>query len=146
MGYALNSPSTDSPALPAPTPPPLSPTSPAIVLAAGRGERMRPLTDHSPKPLLPVQGKPLMQWPLEALARGGFGQVVINTAWLGEQIEQQLYAWGQEVESNTVEVHVHPDDLGKVIGRGGRTATALRTLVAGIGGRGIRVDVVDTDQ
>ena len=46
----------------------------------------------------------------------------------------------------TVEVHVHPDDLGKVIGRGGRTATALRTLVAGIGGRGIRVDVVDTDQ
>src|ERR1700724_4380034 len=45
----------------------------------------------------------------------------------------------------TVEVHVHPDDLGKVIGRGGRTATALRTLVAGIGGRGIRVDVADTD-
>ena len=46
----------------------------------------------------------------------------------------------------TVEVHVNPDDLGKVIGRGGRTATALRTLVAGIGGRGMRVDVVDTDQ
>ena len=46
----------------------------------------------------------------------------------------------------TVEVHVHPEDLGKVIGRGGRTATSLRTLVAGIGGRGIRVDVVDTDQ
>jgi uncharacterized protein len=45
-----------------------------------------------------------------------------------------------------LEVRVHPDDLGKVIGRGGRTATALRTLVAGIGGRGIRVDVVDTDQ
>jgi hypothetical protein len=46
----------------------------------------------------------------------------------------------------TVEVHVHPDDLGKVIGRSGRTATALRTLVAGIGGRGIRLDVVDTDR
>ncbi|MCX5046189.1 RNA-binding protein [Aldersonia sp. NBC_00410] len=46
----------------------------------------------------------------------------------------------------TIEVHVHPDDLGKVIGRGGRTATALRTLVSGIGGRGIRVDVVDTDR
>jgi predicted RNA-binding protein YlqC (UPF0109 family) len=45
-----------------------------------------------------------------------------------------------------LEVRVHPEDLGKVIGRGGRTATALRTLVAGIGGRGIRVDVVDTDQ
>ncbi len=49
-------------------------------------------------------------------------------------------------DGRTVEVHVNPEDLGKVIGRGGRTATALRTLVAGIGGRGIRVDVVDTDQ
>ncbi|GAA4816340.1 RNA-binding protein [Tomitella cavernea] len=46
----------------------------------------------------------------------------------------------------TVEVHVHPDDLGKVIGRGGRTATALRTVVSSVGGRGIRVDVVDTDR
>ena len=61
---------------------------PAMLLAAGRGERMRPLTDTCPKPLLPVQGKPLMQWPMEALARGGFGHAVINTAWLGEQIEQ----------------------------------------------------------
>jgi MurNAc alpha-1-phosphate uridylyltransferase len=57
-----------------------------MILAAGRGERMRPLTDHCPKPLLPVKGKPLMQWPLEALARAGVGQVLINTAWLGEQI------------------------------------------------------------
>lgn len=46
----------------------------------------------------------------------------------------------------TIEVHVNPDDLGKVIGRNGRTATALRTVVSGIGGRGIRVDVVDTDR
>jgi uncharacterized protein len=46
----------------------------------------------------------------------------------------------------TLEVRVHPDDLGKVIGRGGRTAKALRTVVAGIGGRGIRVDVIDTDE
>lgn len=45
----------------------------------------------------------------------------------------------------TLEVHVHPDDLGKVIGRSGRTATALRTVMSGIGGRGVRVDVVDTD-
>ncbi len=45
-----------------------------------------------------------------------------------------------------VEVHVHPEDLGKVIGRGGRTATALRTLVTGIGGRGLRLDIVDTDR
>lgn len=62
----------------------------AMLLAAGRGERMRPLTDTCPKPLLPLQGKPLMQWPLEALARSGFGPVVINTAWLGEQIEAQF--------------------------------------------------------
>ncbi len=64
------------------------PSITAMVLAAGRGERMRPLTDATPKPLLLVQGKPLMQWPLEALARGGFDQVVVNTAWLGEQIVQ----------------------------------------------------------
>lgn len=58
----------------------------AMILAAGRGERMRPLTDHTPKPLLSVRGKPLMQWPLEALARGGVRRAVINTAWLGTQI------------------------------------------------------------
>jgi MurNAc alpha-1-phosphate uridylyltransferase len=58
----------------------------AMVLAAGRGERMRPLTDATPKPLLHVQGKPLMQWTLEALARGGCREVLINTAWLGQRI------------------------------------------------------------
>jgi predicted RNA-binding protein YlqC (UPF0109 family) len=46
----------------------------------------------------------------------------------------------------TLEVRVHPDDLGKVIGRGGRTARALRTVITSIGGKGIRVDVVDTDE
>ncbi len=45
----------------------------------------------------------------------------------------------------TLEVRVHPDDLGKVIGRGGRTAKALRQVMTGVGGRGVRVDVVDTD-
>jgi N-acetyl-alpha-D-muramate 1-phosphate uridylyltransferase len=59
----------------------------AMILAAGRGERMRPLTDATPKPLLQVRGKPLMQWHMEALLREGFGQQLINTAWLGEQIE-----------------------------------------------------------
>ncbi len=58
----------------------------ALILAAGRGERMRPLTDHTPKPLLPVRGKPLMQWAMEALSRGGFTHLVVNTAWLGEQV------------------------------------------------------------
>jgi MurNAc alpha-1-phosphate uridylyltransferase len=57
-----------------------------MLLAAGRGERMRPLTDSCPKPLLQVQGKPLMQWPMEALSQGGFSHVVVNTAWLGEHI------------------------------------------------------------
>jgi MurNAc alpha-1-phosphate uridylyltransferase len=57
-----------------------------MLLAAGRGERMRPLTDTCPKPLLTVQGKPLMQWHLEALQRAACPKVVINTAWLGEQI------------------------------------------------------------
>lgn len=47
---------------------------------------------------------------------------------------------------HVLEVRVHPDDLGKVIGRGGRTARALRTVIAGIGGRSVRVDVVDTDE
>ena len=46
----------------------------------------------------------------------------------------------------TLEVRVHPEDLGKVIGRSGRTATSLRTVISGIGGRGVRVDVVDTDR
>ncbi len=63
-----------------------------MLLAAGRGERMRPLTDQTPKPLLPVRGKPLMQWAMEALARGGVGRLVINTAWLGEQLETALGA------------------------------------------------------
>ena len=49
---------------------------------------MRPLTDTCPKPLLKVRGKALMQWPMEALAQGGFGRLVINTAWLGDQIEE----------------------------------------------------------
>ena len=59
----------------------------AMVLAAGRGERMRPLTDTTPKPMLEVQGKPLMQWHMEALSRAGHRQQLINTAWLGPQIE-----------------------------------------------------------
>ncbi|KMS85714.1 RNA-binding protein [Prauserella rugosa] len=46
----------------------------------------------------------------------------------------------------TLEVHVHPDDLGKVIGRSGRTATSLRTVMGSVGGKGIRVDVIDTDR
>ena len=61
-----------------------------MILAAGRGERMRPLTDRTPKPLLPVAGKPLLVWHLERLARAGLREVVINHAHLGDQIEALL--------------------------------------------------------
>jgi N-acetyl-alpha-D-muramate 1-phosphate uridylyltransferase len=61
-----------------------------MLLAAGRGERMRPLTDSCPKPLLAVAGKPLIVWHLERLAAAGFSEVVINLAWLGEQIAMVL--------------------------------------------------------
>src|SRR5215510_3424596 len=62
----------------------------AMVLAAGRGERMRPLSDITPKPLLQVGGKALIQHHLEALAAAGIHEVVINLAWKGEQIRAAL--------------------------------------------------------
>ncbi len=61
-----------------------------MILAAGRGERMRPLTDRAPKPLLLVGGKRLIDYHLERLAAAGFREVVINTAWLGDMIEATL--------------------------------------------------------
>jgi len=72
-----------------------------MILAAGRGERMRPLTDRMPKPLLPVAGKPLIIWHLERLARAGFREIVINHAHLGDQIEDRLGdgdAWGLAIQ------------------------------------------------
>jgi len=62
----------------------------AMILAAGRGERMRPLTDHTPKPLLMVGGKPLIVWHIERLAAAGITELVINHAHLGQQIEDAL--------------------------------------------------------
>ena len=73
----------------------------AFILAAGRGERMRPLTDHTPKPLLPAGGKPLIVWHLERLAAAGFREIVINHAHLGEQIEAALgdgAKWGLHIQ------------------------------------------------
>jgi len=61
-----------------------------MILAAGRGERMRPLTDHTPKPLLMVGGKPLIVWHIERLARAGIAEIIINHAHLGAQIEAAL--------------------------------------------------------
>lgn len=62
----------------------------AMILAAGRGERMRPLTDHLPKPLLNVAGKPLILWHIERLVNAGLTDIVINHAWLGHKIEAAL--------------------------------------------------------
>lgn len=62
----------------------------AMLLAAGRGERMRPLTDARPKPLLEVGGKPLVVWHLERIAAAGIRDVVINLSWLGEMIAAEL--------------------------------------------------------
>ncbi len=62
----------------------------AMILAAGRGERLRPLTDRTPKPLLPVRGKPLIEHHVERLAQAGFERIVINLAWLGSMIRDYL--------------------------------------------------------
>jgi MurNAc alpha-1-phosphate uridylyltransferase len=123
--------------------PPNTPVQ-AMLLAAGRGERMRPLTDTCPKPLLQVQGKPLMQWHLEALAAGGFTQVVMNTAWLGEQIENQFKSvfsippipdirkqlLNQEQVSRTVQIDYSHEgrDFGGALETAGGIARALPHL------------------
>ena len=72
----------------------------ALIFAAGLGERMRPLTDHTPKPLLPVGGKPLIVWHLERLAAAGVHYVVVNTAHLAEQFPDTLgdgSRWGLRI-------------------------------------------------
>jgi N-acetyl-alpha-D-muramate 1-phosphate uridylyltransferase len=117
-----------------------APLSTAIVLAAGRGERMRPLTDHCPKPLLEVQGKPLMQYHLEALTRAGVGSVVVNTAWLGDQIEAKFSShfglqpsWNMREQLSTSEqialVYSHEGrDFGAALETAGGIARALPQL------------------
>lgn len=72
----------------------------ALVFAAGLGERMRPLTDTTPKPLLPVAGKPLIGWHLERLAAAGVSEVVVNVSWLAAQFPEALgdgNAWGLSI-------------------------------------------------
>ena len=72
----------------------------ALVLAAGLGERMRPLTARTPKPLLEAGGKPLIGWHLEKLAAAGVEEVVINTSWLADQFPQALgdgARWGMRI-------------------------------------------------
>ena len=100
----------------------------AIILAAGRGERMRPLTDHLPKPLLQVRGKPLIEWHLEALARDGIRDVVINTAWLEEQVVEALgdgSRWGLAIHYSR-----EGRDHGGALETAGGIAKALPLLVS----------------
>ena len=104
---------------------------PALILAAGRGERLRPLTDACPKPLLVVRGKPLIEWHLEALARAGVRQVVINTAWLEEQFPALLgdgSRWGLAIRYST-----EGRDHGGALETAGGIAKALPWLAQGPG-------------
>ena len=115
----------------------------ALVLAAGRGERMRPLTDHTPKPLLEVQGKALAQWHLDALARAGVARTVINTAWLGEQFEPRFGAQyvpasdGHSVAPMQLRYSNEGQDFGQALETAGGIARALPLLREGMPGDAI---------
>ena len=102
-----------------------------MLLAAGRGERMRPLTDATPKPLLRVRGQPLMQWPMQALARGGFTRQLINTAWLGEQIPAHF---GDRVQwPGLPEVQISWSHEGRDFGRALETAGGILRALPALG-------------
>jgi MurNAc alpha-1-phosphate uridylyltransferase len=102
----------------------------AMILAAGRGERMRPLTDLTPKPLLPVHGKPLIVWHIEALARAGVREIVVNTAWLEDRLVEALgdgSRWGVAIAYS-----MEGRDHGGALETAGGIAKAL-PLLAGDG-------------
>ncbi len=95
-----------------------------MILAAGRGERMRPLTDEMPKPLLPVGGRPLIVWQIEGLARAGIRDLVINHAHLGRMIEEALgdgAEWG-------VQIRYSAEGEGRALETGGGIFRALPLL------------------
>jgi MurNAc alpha-1-phosphate uridylyltransferase len=94
----------------------------AMILAAGRGERMRPLTDLTPKPLLEVGGKPLIVWHLERLAQAGITELVINHAHLGVQIESALG------DGRRFGVRIRYSDEGTALETAGGIAFALQLL------------------
>lgn len=93
-----------------------------MILAAGRGERMRPLTDHTPKPLLPAGGKPLIVWHIERLVRAGITDLVINHAHLGMQIEQALG------DGSQFGARIHYSNEGTALETAGGIAFALHLL------------------
>ena len=106
---------------------------PALILAAGRGERMRPLTDTTPKPLLDVRGKPLMQWHMEALARGGCTDLVVNTAWLGAKISSHFGLQRTVDERSALSISYSDEqaDFGGALETAGGIARALPLLQVG---------------
>lgn len=108
----------------------MSPPIKAMILAAGRGERMRPLTDHTPKPLLSVRGQPLIEWHAQALARGGFTELVINTAWLGEQIAGHFERQPRRNEQAQLSIAYSHEgaDFGGALETAGGIARALPLL------------------
>ena len=99
----------------------------AMLLAAGRGERMRPLTDRTPKPLLVAGGKPLIVWHLEKLAAAGITEVVINHAWLGEQIPAAL----GDGSAYGVRITYSAEGEGEALETAGGIAHALPLLTQG---------------
>ena len=104
-----------------------------MLLAAGRGNRMRPLTDTTPKPLLPVHGKPLLEWPMRALAAQGFARVLVNTGWLGEQIPAHFgkqHAHGDALPATQLLYSREEQDFGRALETAGGIARALPQLEA----------------
>jgi N-acetyl-alpha-D-muramate 1-phosphate uridylyltransferase len=97
----------------------------AMLLAAGRGERMRPLTDACPKPLLQVKARPLMGWAMQAMQRSGITSCVINTAWLGEQIEAQF---GAHAHGLALRYSHEGQDFGRALETAGGIARAIPLL------------------
>jgi MurNAc alpha-1-phosphate uridylyltransferase len=109
--------------------PPATTRADALLLAAGRGERMRPLTDTCPKPLLTVRGRPLLAWHLDALARAGVRQVLINTAWLGERISAALgHTYRSPFGPVTLSYSMEGRDFGRALETAGGIARALPHL------------------
>jgi MurNAc alpha-1-phosphate uridylyltransferase len=98
---------------------------PVMLLAAGRGERMRPLTDSTPKPLLPVRGKSLLEWRMQALLQGGFHRVVLNTAWLGDQIEARFGTRFAAAPGSTQELALAYSHEGRDFGEALETAGGI---------------------
>ena len=109
---------------------PARPPASALLLAAGRGERMRPLTDRTPKPLLLLHGQPLIAWHLDALARAGVRHALINTAWLGEQLPGRLgTSWPAHPAATLALSYSHEGrDFGCALETAGGIARALPAL------------------